>query len=199
MSAEAVLIDILNEIGIDRSNPQINATDFEMRQIVDFMNETGDEIAERAEWSKMYNDWVVPGGQTAVNLPTDWRRIASTGSARLTGTYAPIRVIIDPETWGFLQARPSVRQYCHVSSGQLQFAPILPLQGATVKYQVKAWVTDNKEAITENGDNVLIPESLITKGTVWRWKRQKGLPYDDYVAEYEAALITLLKADRGEA
>lgn len=199
MNAEAILIDILNEIGIDRSNPQVNAVDFEMRQIVDFMNEAGDEIAERAEWSKMYNDWVVPGAQSSIDLPDDWRKIASTGSARITGTYAPIRVVTDPETWGFLQARPSVRQYCHISGDQLHFAPVLPTSGATVKYQVQAWVSDSKLAVTENGDNVLVPGSLIVKGAVWRWKRQKGLPYDDYVAEYEASLITHLKADRGEA
>lgn len=199
MSAEAILIDILNEIGIDRSNPQVNATDFEMRQIVDFMNEAGDEIAERAEWSKMYNDWVIPGNQSYADLPSDWRKIASTGSARVTGTYAPIRLITDPETWGFLQSRPSTRQYCHIASDRLNFAPQLSAAGATVKYQVKAWIEDDKLAITENGDNFLIPESLIVKGTVWRWKRQKGLPYDDHVAEYEASIITLLKADRGEA
>jgi hypothetical protein len=80
-------------------------------------------------------------------------------------------------------------------AGKILFSPALDADGAKVRYVSKHWV-EGKEEITQNGDNLLVPERLIEKGAIWRWKRQKGLPYDDMLAEFEADLIGEIKADR---
>lgn len=51
--------------------------------------------------------------------------------------------------------------------------------------------------MTADDDTTLFPERLLVKGVIWRWKRQKGLPYEDNLAEFEADLVQEINADRG--
>ena len=39
-----------------------------------------------------------------------------------------------------------------------------------------------------NEDTPLVPSELFELGLIYRWKRQKGLPYSDFENEYEASL-----------
>jgi hypothetical protein len=199
MTAETVLQNVLLEIGLDIPDAQISSDRYDLRQIRAFMNATGNDIARRAEWSRLYVDWTVAGNIAAVDLPNDFFEMSEQGAVRLNGAgYTPIRSVVAPEQWEFLTARPSTQPYYHLRGGQLLFAPVLPPEGAKVRYVSKNWV-EGRAQIEQNGDNIRVPERLIEKGTVWRWKRQKGLPYDDVLAEFEADLIAEIKADRGEA
>ena len=51
--------------------------------------------------------------------------------------------------------------------------------------------------MSSNEDDVLFPEHLLTRATIWRWQRQKGHPYEDLMGEFEAALNAEIMADRG--
>lgn len=55
----------------------------------------------------------------------------------------------------------------------------------------------SSKALTADDDRTLFPERLLAKGILWRWKRQKGLPFDDSLAEFEADLLQEINADRG--
>ncbi|MEG9884920.1 MAG: hypothetical protein V6Z86_10035 [Hyphomicrobiales bacterium] len=198
MSAETVLNNVLLQIGLDPPSPQLSGDDYDIRQIGALMNAAGEDIAGRAEWSGLYRDWSVPGGLTQVDLPRDFQKMASRGAARLNGKgFRPIRLVVAPEQWTFLTARPSAQPYCHLAQGKLRFSPPLPVEGATIRYVSTQWV-EGKAGITQNGDRLKIPERLVEKATVWRWRRQKGLAYDDMLAEFEADLVADIKADRGE-
>ena len=198
MTVETVLRNVLLQIGLDRPDAQITSDDYEMRQIAALMNAAGEDIAGRAEWSGLYRDWAVPGGLDKADLPPDFRKLAEKGAARLGGKgFRPIRLVVAPEQWAFLAVRPSAQPYCHLAQGKLLFSPALPASGAAIRYVCKYWV-EGKTEITQNGDRLSIPERLVEKGTIWRWKRQKGLAYDDMLAEFEADLADYIKADRGE-
>lgn len=197
MSAETVLQNVLVEIGLDRTTPQLTASDYETRQIKEFMNATGKEVSRRAEWSRLFQDLTVPGSVDQITLPDDFHQLTERGAVRLNKVgFHPVRVVTAPEQWAFLTARPSAQPYCHLAGGKLLFASALDTDGALVRYVSKHWVT-GKEEITENGDTLLIPERLVEKGTIWRWRRQKTLPYDDLLAEYEADILVEIDADRG--
>jgi len=199
MTAETVLENVLLEIGLDRSAPQLTAGDYETRQIKAFMNATGKDVAHRAEWSRMFGDLTVPGGVDNAVLPDDFHQMAEQGAVRLNKSgFHPVRAVTAPEQWAFLTARPSAQPYFHLAGGKVLFSPILDADGALVRYVSKHWV-EGKEAITENGDTLLIPERLVEKGTIWRWRRQKGLPFDDMMAEHEADILAEIDADRGRA
>jgi hypothetical protein len=193
MSARDVMERVVTGCGIDRP-ATVAGSDFETRQIVAEMNAAGKDVALRGEWSRMFVTVSIPAGTTAYTLPDDFREMAESGSIRTA--YAPVRVVVMPEQWAFLAQYPSSQLYCHLTGGELRFAPALP-EAATLTYQSKAWLADGKDAITDDGDALLVPESLVALGAIWRWKRSKGLPYDDHLAEYEADLEAQMKADRG--
>ena len=200
MTVENVLTNVLLEIGLSKSSPQISSTDYDLQQIRQFMNAAGDDIASRVEWSALFKDLTVSGGLSEVILPTDFAQMAEGGAVRLNktaGTFTAVRPIIAPEQWAMLSQRPSSQPFYHLADGKILFSPTLDADGAIVRYVSKQWIS-GKDQIEQNADVPLIPERLLEKGTIWRWKRQKGLPFDDFVAEFEADLITEIKRDRGQ-
>ena len=198
MSAENILERILLEIGLDKSTPQLSNDDYETKQILNFMNAAGDDIARRTEWSRLYKQWNVTGGVAEIILPDDFLKMAQSGAVRANkARYIPIRPISSPQQWQMISNRPSAQGFYHLSEGKIMFSPTLDQDGAVVRYISTNWVMGKNE-ITQNGDEVLVPERLIVKGAVWRWKRQKGLQFEDGLAEFEADLVIEIKADRGE-
>lgn len=199
MSAEEMLGNVLLEIGLDDPSAQIGGTSYEIRQIRGMMNAAGRDVAARAEWSRLHRDWTVAGGVRAAALPADFQEMTETGAVRLDKPgFHPVRAVVAPEQWAFLCARPSSRPFYHLSEGKILFSPALDRAGARIRYVSRHWVAGGRAGIAQNADTLLIPERLVEKGAIWRWKRQKGLPHDDVLAEFEADLIAEIKADRGD-
>ena len=216
MSAEDVLNHVLLAVGLDRPGAQLTAGDFEIDQIKAFMNEAGTDIARRAQWSGLFKEEVfqvepvgttIAGSQEVFDLPEDFYQMAQNGTVwwestdqdRLPDEYEThaMRPVVSPEQWAFLKRRPSAQRHYCLQGGQIQFSPGLGLtETATMTYISSYWV-EGKPEITQNADVLLIPERLVEKGAVWRWKRQKGMTYDDLLAEFEADLEAELNADRG--
>lgn len=194
MTAQTILKAILLECGLD-DDAEVGGTDFQTQQIIEFMNAAGKDAAKRGEWSKLHRSLNVDPNILSADLPDDFQEMAESGSVRLIdATYKSVRVIVSPEQWDFLSARPSTQPYYHIRDGKLLLT--VNTGGVAFTYISKNWVGD-KEAITTNTDDPVIPHRLIERGAIWRWKRQKGLPYDDVLAEFEADLDADYKADRG--
>ena len=85
-----------------------------------------------------------------------------------------------------------------IRGGAVAFSDALDADGAKMTYVSKNWITGGKSAVTANADTFLIPERLIRLGALWRWLREKGQPYDDNMAEFEADLVQEVKANRGQ-
>lgn len=198
MTIETILPSILTECGIDVVSPQINASDYQMRQILEVMNAAGRDIASRTEWAKMSKTLTVAASVSEVAVPADFQEMAE-GGAVVTGgsTFSPIRPVISPSMWQMLSKTASSQPYYHLDGGNIKFSPATPTDGASVRYVSKNWLSGDKSAVTANTDVTLFPENLLARGTIYRWKRQKGLPFDDLMAEFEADLETAIKADRG--
>lgn len=199
MTAETVLTDVLAEIGLDRTSPQISASDYEMSQIRAFMNQAGEDIAKRGEWSKLYKTETVAGSVSESTLPSDFQEMGEKGAIYLNKSgFTPVRIVIDPTQWAFVSQRESAQNYAHITDGKVKFSPALDSDGAKFTYVSENWVFGDKAAITQNSDTFYFPERLLVGGTVWRWFREKGRAYDDRLAEFEADLIADIQADRGQ-
>ena len=118
--------------------------------------------------------------------------MAQTGAVYSATEFA--RPIVDREQWAFISSQPSLQPYYHLSGGNLLLST--NALGFDVSYISTNWVV-GKDKISADGDLFNIPEALIVRGAVWRWKRQKGFPFDDVLAEYEADIAAEIKADRG--
>lgn len=188
-----ILPGILAECGIDRTSPTIVDASFEIRQLRELMNEAGRDINARADWARAVK--VVTAADVAfIDLPNDFLRI----SAVTVGDddHVPARPVLSPEMWQMLEKLPSDQTFFHLKEGRIYFSPAIDPLGVTVRYVSSNWLV-TKAAITADTDAAVFPDHLLRRGAIWRWKRQKGLPYDDILAEYEADLDTAIRMDRG--
>lgn len=73
-----------------------------------------------------------------------------------------------------------------------------PSGAIEVHYQTDNWLTNGgtaSSAFTAEEDVLLVPRRVLEMGIVWRFRRDKGLPYEDVRMEYEA-LIARMSNDR---
>lgn len=194
MSALDVLTGAFRNVGLEVTTPGVTDTDFQTVQMVQFINEAGDDIARRTRWQRMLTTDTIVGPTSSHTLPTDYFALEVVYLNE--ATWSSVRVVVEPHDWAFLLVRDTVQNYCHIEGNALLFQPAVGANGATMRYASSRWV-DGKDAVTADGDDLLIPDALVEKGAVWRWKRQHGLPYEDMLAELEADIATEIKADRG--
>ena len=204
MNGIEVLSDLILEIGVDLDpNLRVSSDDVTIRRMVRFINAAGRELMERAEWSRLTRDASVPRGTLSWPLPDDHHRLADINPVRLNTDplteqrYKPVRLVVAPEQWAFISARPSRQDYCYLNQGRLLFSNPVPLLGATVTYISDNWV-EGHNALTQDGDVFNLPPNLLVRGALWRWLRQEGDPsFQDVVSEYEGMIEREIFADRG--
>lgn len=182
-TAGDILTSVLTKCGLDYMAASVASSEQQVAEVVDLLNETGKDLAARGEWQALLA--FAPVGA----LPDDCNKVASV--ALDSGGFA--RVVTAPELWAFLQQTPSAQHYYRIASGAVQ---ILPVAAATMAYWSRNWCSAGS-AVTDNGDAVFLPENCMISGTYWRWKRKKGFPFDDEMAQHEAEVTAAQAADRG--
>lgn len=197
MSAETVLKNVLSEVGLTKTSPSLSAdTDLDVVQLRTFMNATGNELAQRVDWPELFTEETVAESGTEEALPSTFLRLTQGTPVRLGGTFVPVRIITNPADWEFATTTAPSLVYGRLGEGKIQFSSTLSATGAVMNYISNQWVTGKTE-VTDNGDSFKVPERLLELGTIWRFKRQKGLAYDDWMQEYEAALTQEAIGARG--
>ena len=190
-----ILPEVLAECGIDVQSPNINDASFQMRQIAALMNAAGRDIGRRAEWSKAVVPFTFSAG-SYFDLPSDFQQMADQGAVVAgSNDYFPARPVTSPELWQMLEKFPSAQQYYQLREGKIYFSPALT-GTVTIRYVSRNWLV-GRDKINSNADVPVFPEHLLARATIWRWRRQKGLPYDDVMGEFEAAMQAAIKADKG--
>lgn len=194
-----ILEDLINGVGVQVTTLNVNSTEPHMKQLVSLMNQTGQDIVKRAEWSRAFKTETIGPNLKEVALPQDFYKMAENGAINLLQAdgYEPVRVIAGPATWRFVQQYTPEQVYGHITDGKLLFGPDTGLGGAEMTYIKKGWLTDGTEYVTDNMQMPIFPEFLLISGVMWRWNRRSGLPYDDLVAEFEANFVAAVNADRG--
>lgn len=171
-------------------------------EVLALANQTGEELMRRGEWSRLYQEQAVGATQSAIALPADFHRLIQGGAVMEGGASTSfIRGATSSDQWRLLKKSTSTQPYFFINGGSIEFYPDTTANGANVAYVSKYWVKPvtgpNKIEFTSDDDIALFSEELMVKGVVWRWRRNKGLDYQDQLAEFEADFVTELKADRG--
>lgn len=204
MTAQNVLTKVGWEIGQDGTKLLFSTPNALVRQLIELMYAAGTDIARRTEWQNLHKTFDVVANLDKIALPADFRELQESGAIKLkpavgTTGFKPARMIVAPEQWDLILSRPSAQTYCHLTGGKLHFAPNSGPEGAIVRYVSKYWNLNAQEGLNAADELFAIPEHLLVRGTVWRWRRQKGLEFSDLLAEYESDLIDAVSADRGVA
>jgi hypothetical protein len=132
------------------------------------------------------------------NLPGDFERVTMGSPVRLGSTV--IRGALSDAEMALKRSAPvtSPPRFM-IRKPILEVAPV-PNGTVTLEYISKSWVqsaTGSPQAtFLADTDVSVIPEDIIILGMKWRWRRMKGRPFDDEMAEYEAAVEYRARTDR---
>lgn len=188
MSLKDIAQAIAKNVGIEIPN-SASGDDPDAVKLVQFINETGDELMRRVDWSCLRKTVSIPGSGTPApaNLPADYSRLIKGYAIKVNGT--PVRGGLTGDEWNSLTPAAGIPRYFQRIGDQIAFYPY-PASGVSVSvtYQSKNWVKGGKPEMSADTDEPCIPERLLEMGGVWRFKRHIGADYSDYLSEYEAAI-----------
>lgn len=188
MTVARVVEIVSPQIGLQRVSVT-DGSDY-AASLLQAINATGRDLAARADWPKLMRTVSLASGDT---LPLNFARLAS-GSPVWSGAI-PLRRCESMSLWDFLQAFPPGHPYFTIVHGGV----LRHTAGGSVRvsYASTSWVNGNTDRAAADGDSFAFPPELVASGTLWRWLRQKGLPYDDQMAEHEAQLARAAADLRG--
>jgi hypothetical protein len=189
--------EVCDIVSLDRFASLVGVHDEAAYNMLAIANEAGQEIARRADWQAMLRTAAIAA--SPANLPADFQRVASAGAVRAADG-SPIRPVIDAGQWALIQTVASTTAFYFIRGNQIRFSPASAAAGAIVDYFSRNWalnVATPIEAFNADDNTTIFPERLLAKNMIWRWKRQKGLAYDDNLAEFEADLAQEIAADGG--
>lgn len=158
-------------------------------EALQFINETGEELARRVDWGQLQAQTTLTGTGAAVDhaLPADFARL-NQGVCVKTSAGAIVRPLSRAE-WSDLGPVEGSPRYFLLEGTTIALWPYLANAAtATALYQSTNWTDAGAAAFTVDTQAALFDEDLVLKGAIVRWRRQKGMPYQDEEAEYEAAL-----------
>jgi hypothetical protein len=177
----------------------------------DFLLETVDELHKRVDWaSPISKQTVITGdGSEDYSLPTNFIRLADdklavyeTSSTRRAG----IPITTDGE-WTHLKEIGTAggARYFRVQGYEGNHTIGFYREPAvgdsiTVSYMSNVWMANSGgtegNMLTDPDDVALFPRRILELGIVWRFRKRKGLPYQDILAEYEAWIATNANRNR---
>jgi hypothetical protein len=199
MSLLSIAANVAANVGVKAPLSVLaNVNDQNAIKIATFSQETGDELARRADWSALRKTVTLVGDGTssAIALPSNFLRLIP-GLSVMTSAGAAIRTGLSSDEWNSLTPTEGTPRFARLIGGSIALYPYLAYAAtATVTYQSNAWAPSGS-TWANDGDVPLVPERLVTQGTIWRWRRQLGQDFQDYLAEYEASIADYAKFDDG--
>lgn len=200
MTIIQIIEAVCKNVGLDVPDQAVSNTNREYVELVQFAKEAADEVTRRADWSALRATATITGTGTNDNfaLPTGFARLTM-GSAVTTGGN-PVRGGISQDEWFSLTGIVGTPRYFRINgTSSVSFYPY-PSLAATVSisYLTKNWCSNGTASWMADSETPLVPDELVTKGTIWRFKRKSGQDYSDYLAEFEATLTDLAGTDMRE-
>jgi hypothetical protein len=174
----------------------VDATD---QKFIALANIAGDEIARRADWSAMLG----LHNATSKTLPADFLRLVPGGAVNLTAPVAsPVRGPLSSDQMASIaRLGAATSLYYGFANGGIAYSRAL-IAGEVVelRYVSRNWLLNGvvpSNRIIADSDTTRFPERLLTKGIIWRFKRDTGLPYEDELSEWEADIALEIRQNRG--
>jgi hypothetical protein len=177
----------------------ISSVDETAKKFVALANVVGDEIASRADWSAMLG----VHNATAGTLPIDFLRLVPGGAVNITApVLAPVRGPLSSDQLASIsRLGATTALYYGFANGAISYSRALAGgEVVELRYVSRNWLLNGATPINRimaDSDTTRFPERLLTKGIVWRFKRDTGLPYEDEIAEWEADLALEIRQNRG--
>ncbi len=194
-----------DRIGLSRPSAVVSSSDQQVRELLALANEEGMELSRRADWQALTKEQTFTSlaqeTQTSM-VPADYDRFVSDTFWNRTRKRA-FQGPVTSQDWQYIKAMttaplPEVFIY---RGNDILIQPV-PTAGDTFafNYVSKNWCQSSggtaQDAWAADTDTGLLPERLITLGTVFRWKAMKGLSADIDGAMYDTQVRQALLRDK---
>lgn len=189
MTLLTIAQDVARNTALDVPATASGSTAREIINVVQFINDTGLELARRVNWGALRATTTITG--TGVNadfaFPAYYKDLIQGGAVLVGGV--GLRGGLSPDEWAALTPIEGTPRFYRLRGSSISFYPFLANAAtATVNYQSTAWASNGTNRLALDAETSLIPEDLLVKGAIWRQRRHVGQDFADQIAEYEAAL-----------
>lgn len=197
--------------GIPKPATVYGSTDTQVLQVLALLEEEGNDLSARGPWQGITQEsthttiaaedqgamtTIAGAGFRYISNDTMWDR-----TDRL-----PVLGPVDGPDWqtlkGFVVTGP--RYQFRIRGGKLLVNPT-PTAGHTWAFEwiSKYWILEDDgstraQYFTDDDDTILLPEDLVLMGLRWRWKKEKGLSYEEDFNTYEIQVRNALGRDGGK-
>lgn len=185
------------DVGMAQPTQIIGAPDRQWSEAKRFSEEVGEELSRRVAWGQLTANTTLTGDGTnkTFDLPATYDRLAEGISVTAGGNI--LRPLSQGE-WASLTASEGTPRYFLLQDNKITLWPYLATgETATVYYQSLAWCSNGTAAWTADDETSLIDEDLHAKALIVRWRRQKGMEFEDQEAEFEEMLRQVAGFDNG--
>lgn len=183
----------------------VGNTDPTAVQLLALANRTGRTIANDYRWQALLKSYTFDtvASTASYALPGDFGRFANLTFWDNTN-YQAVRGPVTAVEWQMLQssmiANAGITKAFRLASNLFYIYPT-PDAAETIAYNYysKYWAdsTGSKAAFSNDSDEPLIDEDLVTLGLRWRWLSAKGDAFENEKLEYLQRLESLQAADGG--
>lgn len=213
LTSDSTLLDICrnaaNACGFGSPVTIVGNTDKTARQLLTIANLECEFLSTQKDWQELRSEhtFQLVTSDQEYPLPDDFRWI-------IPGTTYDRdndRIVLNPvsgQEWQYLKAWTSIgglTRRARIRASQLEFEQTITAadNGKTIafEYQSSYWAQSSagsaKKRFTADTDIFRLDDDLMTMGIIWRFRRAKGLGYEDERAEYLAQLNIHKAADGG--
>ena len=184
-----IIDNVCKEVGLETPATLVGSTDQTARELLHHAVEASEEIARRVDWGELRFTETITGDGVSYQfaLPDSFSRL--TRGTAVTFSGVPVRGGLSEDEWADLTPAEGTPRFFRLRGKIIELYPY-PASGVegTVSYQSENWSSAGLNYWAADDDKTIIPHQLLQKGIVWRWRRQKGEDYSDYLAEFEAAM-----------
>ena len=200
MTLLTICQDAANEIGVPSPSTVVGSTDTTNIQLLAAANREGKNLVAGYDWQTLIKEeahttLAAESQGDMSTIATDFLRFSNdTMWNRTTDRkyYGPL----NNAQWQRLKASVSsgITNYFRIRGNALLFHPAPPAgESVFFEYIGKNWVitsgsTANATSFAADANTTVLDEDLITLGVIWRFLKQKGLPYDNQFQEYRLKL-----------
>jgi hypothetical protein len=193
-------------LGMEVPSLVFGDTSREMVEMQELVNVMALEIARAHDWQKLLviKTFTGDGVADAFDMPDDYARMQKTSSLWSSRWQWQTQHLTSPDDWLELQVTPvaTVNGYWIIFGDQFHIWPAMA-NGETVKFFyvrnqiVSASNNSLKPKFSEDADKFRLPDELLKKAIVYRWKQNKGQAYEQDFDDYQDLLLRSMDDDAG--
>ncbi len=193
-------------IGLSVPDTLLSATAREYVELVSIAQEMADRIANGHDWQALSRVHTITGdgSEEDFDLPSDYDRMLYKSQVWSSSLQTPLSPILDLDTWLELDIRSYdfVVNAWTIYAGQMHIKPAMATAVTAKFFYISNLIVapatgSNKTNFTLDTDTFRLDERLLELGIIWRWKENKGQPYEEWMRDYEELKERLVMRDRG--